>query len=67
MILLAERWFILRKEEKTMTYRKPEVALLGDATRVILQCSQKPTGGSDSHTGCPSSTKANAAAYDLDE
>ncbi len=50
-----------------MTYRKPEVALLGDATRVILQCSQKPTGGSDSHTGCPSSTKANAAAYDLDE
>lgn len=50
-----------------MKYSKPEVALMGDATRVILQCSEKPIGGTDSHTGCPSSTKANAAAYDLDE
>lgn len=50
-----------------MTYSKPKVALLGDATRVILQCSQKTAPGRDNHSGCPSSTKADAPAYDLDE
>jgi hypothetical protein len=41
-----------------MTYEKPEVAVLGDATLVITQSQGKPGGSTDSKTG---------PAYDLDE
>jgi hypothetical protein len=48
----------LRKEEKPMNYKKPEVAVLGEAVSVI-QIVGKPGTPAESHRADP--------AYDLDE
>jgi len=52
----------LRKEDKKMTYTKPEVAVLGNASALIeIVNGVKPNTGSD---GVP---LGSGAAYDLDE
>ncbi len=52
-----------------MTYSKPKLLVLGDASRVIEQsapCSQKSHAQSDGKTSCGTNFGA-APAYDLDE
>jgi hypothetical protein len=55
---------ILRKEDKTMNYTKPELNTLGNASEVIEKLNNKTSappieGVGDPHPGQP--------AYDLDE
>jgi hypothetical protein len=47
-----------------MTYYKPEILVLGDASRTIQQCANKPSGAGDSNCTQKSGT---GSAYDLDE
>ena len=54
-------WIILRKEDNTMNYRRPEIVTLGSAYDVIQITPKK-----DGEPGDPVGTK-NAPAYDLDE
>jgi hypothetical protein len=55
----------MRKEVKTMTYRKPEISILGDAAQFIEQIQQVKTGSSlEFSTGA---NRAVSPAYDLDE
>jgi hypothetical protein len=46
-----------------MTYTKPEIMVLGDASRIIQSCTDKSQSGSD--TSCGNQTPN--SAYDLDE
>jgi len=52
----------LRKEDNPMTYTKPVVSILGDASVLIETVQQKPISHKDG-----SETFLNAPAYDLDE
>lgn len=54
---------ILRKEDKTMNYAKPEIAVLGTAVRVIEQIG--PTSKPDSQSD--GGGELVNPAYDLDE
>jgi hypothetical protein len=58
-------WSILRKEDKTMTYTKPEVALLGDA-RTVIENLSTVKGRNKADAAIPHLPTA-VAAYDLDE
>lgn len=50
-----------------MTYTKPEVVVLGDASQVITHCgSQTKNQSGNDGQGC-SPPKAGTGAYDLDE
>jgi hypothetical protein len=59
--VLASTGAFLRKEDKTMTYSKPEVVVLGNAS-VVIEAMSKLTSGTDS--SIPRNTNP---AYDLDE
>jgi hypothetical protein len=52
---------ILRKEDKTMKYLKPEIAVLGEAVNLIESTGNKPGSQGD---GTPQGVNT---AYDLDE
>jgi hypothetical protein len=56
---------ILRKEDKTMNYTKPEVAVLGKAAQVIEQIPPKQNAFLD-NLGAARTTVV-PPAYDLDE
>ena len=58
---LASGENILRKEDKTMTYTKPAVEVLGNASALIETINGKP-GNPGEPVG-----SFNAPAYDLDE
>ena len=60
--LLARKWNIKRKEDKAMTYTKPEVRVLGEATRLI-----EITGKGNLVKDNESPRTHTAPAYDLDE
>jgi hypothetical protein len=57
-ITLASGGRILRKEDKTMTYNKPEVTVLGDARLVIAKTGKAGISVDGAHVN---------PAYDLDE
>lgn len=59
-LLASKCRLILRKEDKTMNYTKPEVTVLGNATGLIELINK------DGLPGDPPSS-FNAPAYDLDE
>ena len=48
-----------------MTYNKPHILVLGNASSVIQNCNQKTSGTSDGH-GC-AKPSGNTTAYDLDD
>ncbi len=51
-----------------MTYNKPEIVALGEATRTIQgACNSKTTTPSDASVCGGSSPNSNTSAYDLDE
>jgi len=62
-LLLAEWWSIPRKEDKTMTYTKPEVEVLGNASALIENIASKPDGTKDA----VSTESVTGPSYDLDE
>lgn len=61
--MLAEWWIILRKEETSMNYTKPEVVVLGKAS-VVIESQNKSNSATDFAHTPPDST---GPAYDLDE
>jgi len=63
--LLADCWTILRKEDNTMNYAKPEVVVLGEAAHVIEQIPPKQNLSLDA--GHTQKTTVSPPAYDLDE
>lgn len=65
-LLLASVGSTLRKEDKTMTYTKPEVNTLGDAASVI-ESIPVPGKNSTARSDGPGSLKFHDPAYDLDE
>ena len=54
-------WNILRKEDETMTYTKPEITVLGNASRLI------EGSGKGTNAGDPSGSSFLPPAYELDE